>query len=498
MPAHTDLITEQPRPGATVVSPPVGPLDPYVPSVAKPWNARRVAHLYRRLGFGATLDQIQQGLLMSPSDLVDQLLDNAANLTQPPAPAWANEPQNPGNAIVEEQRRSMRHLWLEGMLGEGVRAKMAFFWHNHFVTKLLVYGCNAYLWSYYDLLHRYAFGNFREFTLEMGKNPAMLVFLNGNVNVVGEPNENYARELMELFTMGEGNGYTQADVVEMARALTGWTASFNDCTPPAFDPARFDNNPKTIFGKTDNFNFDSAHYLIFSERAEEVSRFVTGKIYKHFLYPTTFYPVIEGLAQTFRDNNWELLPVYKQLFKSEHFFDEQFFSSKIKSPMDVLLPLLKSAGAKYPDHVKPEWWDDISFYAQRLGQELFGPPNVAGWKEHRTWVNESTLTGRWNYAALITQFLQQNDQLKDNLRTIAKTLTNNSKDPAVITAALTEFYLRQELDAVQQQAAVLYFKSSIPENYFTNGTWNLDWDEAPGQIINLLIFLAKLPEFQLT
>ncbi len=484
-------------------TPPAGnSLAPYIPVPTKPWNARRVAHLYRRLGFGATVDQIQQGLALTPSELVDQLLDAAAALPPQAPPAWSawTTAEYAGNAgLMEAHRRELRHRWFADMLDEGLRAKMAFFWHNHFVTELLVYGCNAYMWSYYALLHQYALGNFRDFVLEMGKNPAMLVYLNSNVNEVGEPNENYARELMELFTMGESNGYTQQDVVEMARALTGWKASFNDCTPHFFDPAKFDNNPKTIFGVTDNFNFDSAHLLIFAERPIQVSEFIAGKIYRHFVCATPDTAIIKEMAATFRNNNWELLPLFKQLFKSEQFFEERFLNAQIKSPLETLLPVLKMAGAQAAVHVDPQWWDDITFWMDRLGQRfVYGPENVAGWPGQRSWLNESTLALRWNYVSLAMQFLGGNSQLQDNLRTLAKTLTNDSKDPALITAALVDFFLGQTLDPIYLDAAVEYFKAGIPAGYFTDGSWNLNWDEAPDQIINLFRYLARLPEYQLT
>ncbi len=476
-------------------------LDPYVPSAAKPWNARRVAHLYRRLGYGATYAQIQQGLQMTPSGLVDHLLDTAAALPAPTPPYWAEWDSTDyapfGFDKTEEHRRELRHRWMADMLGEGVRAKMAFFWHNHFVTKLIIYGCNAYLWSYYTLLHQKALGNFRDFVVEMGKNPAMLVFLNGNLNVVGNPNENYARELMELFTMGENNGYTQQDVVEMSRALTGWTASFNDCTPAVFVPDRFDNTPKTIFGVTGNFDPDGAHLLIFSERSSQVSNFIAGEIYQHYVHRTPVPEVIGALAETFRNSDWELLPMLRQLFKSEHFFEEDLLNAKLKSPVETFIPILKMAGATYPANVKTDWWNDITFWVQKLGQEFFIPPNVAGWQEHRTWVNESTLAARWKYATLATYFLANDTQIRENLRSIAKGLTNSSTDPIVVTAALVDYFTGQTLEPLYLQAATAYFKSGIPENYFTNGTWSLDSSQVPDQIISLLQYLVRMPEFQL-
>jgi uncharacterized protein (DUF1800 family) len=500
MPVHADAFTAEKH--SIAATPMVNdPLIPYVPTAAKPWNARRVAHLYRRLGFGATYAQIQQGLLMTPSALVDQLLDGAATAPQPVAPVWGNWTANQyggDTALIFEHIKELKRRWLIDMFGEGIRAKMAFFWSDHFVTQLSTYMCNSWLWDYYRLLHLHAFGNFKNFALAIGKSPAMLQFLNGNLNVVGEPNENYARELMELFTMGEGNGYTSADIVNMARALTGWQADDDDCAPATYNPAKHDNSQKTIFGQTGNFGFDDAHNLIFTARPDQVAHYIPTKIYKYFVYQNPDNQVIEGLAATFKNGNWELLPMMKQLFKSEHFFEEQLVNARIKSPMETFIPILKMTGVTYPVEITNDWLDEVLYYAYILNEELFEPPNVSGWKEHRPWINESTLTLRWQYATKTINLHLQNNSALGKLQQLALDLTNQSNDPAVVTAALIEFFTGQSLSTVHLQAAIGYFKSGIPENYFLDGSWNLFWDEVPEQILNLMKYLVKLPEFQLT
>lgn len=497
---ETVVLSKVARPSAP---PPVlDPLAPYVPTAEKPWNARRVAHLYRRLGFGATLAQIQQGLQMSPSELVDSLLDTAADLPIPDPPYWASYTSDdyeadPNPDLRFEHYAEMRRRWLGEMLDEGVRAKMALFWHNHFVTQLNVYGCNSYQWNYYSLLHEYAFGNFRVFAREMGKTGAMLVFLNGNENVAAQPNENYARELMELFTMGESNGYTQADIVEMARALTGWRANQYECTDPFFDPAQHDNGQKTVFGQTANLNFNTAHNLVFSARADQTAGHISEKLYKFFVYETPDKQVVEGLAQTFKTAGWELMPVLKQMLKSEHFFDEAQMTSRIKSPLETYLCLWKMAGATAAE-IEDNWWDAVSYWSYQVGQEIFNPVNVAGWPGHRKWINENTMTARWDYASGMAYLLTQNETLRENLRALAQALTNDSNDPALIAAALSEFFLGQTLDPVHLYIAVLYLKYGIPENYYQDGSWNLYWNEAPYQIVNQLYYMVRLPEYQLT
>ena len=266
----------------------------------------------------------------------------------------------------------------------------------------------------------------------------MLSYLNGNDNVAGNPNENYARELMELFTMGEGNGYSQQDIVEMSRALTGWRANEYQCTPPYFDPTKHDNSPKTIFGQTANFTYTTAHNLIFSARATQVSHYITGKLYRHFVASRLDNEVITGLAQTFRNSNWELMPVIKQLVKSEHFFEEAFIGARLKNPLESMLGILKSAGVTAPQ-VADNWWNALFYWSNLLGQEILNPPNVAGWKEHHAWLNESTLTARWNYSSSFAYFLTTDEAIRENLRSLALSLSSDSNDPDVIVRALTLF-----------------------------------------------------------
>lgn len=488
------------RPAPLTAPPLSNPLQPYVPSADKPWNAERVAHVYRRLGFGASLAQIEAGLQMSPGDLIDQILDTANDLGAPLPPYWGaytydDYAADPDQVFVH--RGELRRRWLSEMLDEGIKAKMALFWHNHFVTELDVYDCNSYLWSYFSMIHEHAFGNFRTFAREMGKNPAMLVYLNGDLNVVGEPNENYARELMELFTMGESNGYTQVDIVEMARALTGWQTNY-DCSPAFYESTLHDNGSKTVFGQSANYSFNAAHNLIFSARPDQVAAFISGKIYKYFAYNKIDPQVVAGLATTFKNGGWELMPMLKQLFKSEHFYEQSTMAALLRSPLEAMIPIWKSAGVASTQITNTDWWDGMAYWAYELGQDMFDPPNVAGWKGHRAWINESTLTNRWQFCNYTVYAMTEYEEIREQLRSLAQSLTNDSNNPELIAAALTRHFTGQELDPIYQKAAVLNFKAGIPENYFQDGSWNLYWDEAPYQIANLYYFLVRMPEFQLT
>lgn len=490
-------------------------IDPYIPSPQKPWNEQRVRHLYQRLGYGASQAEVQAGLAMSPSDLVDQLLDSVVNMPAPSPPPWANwvwadylnaanQDSDMASDLYFEHKDEMHYIWVNAMVNEGIRARLSHFWLDHFATEEEVYDCNSYMWAYYDLLNQQVLGNFRTFVEAMGKNPAMLVYLNNNINIADEPNENYARELMELFTMGENNGYTQTDVVEVARALTGWSTAdpYNHDTTLVFTAADFDSTSKTIFGQTGNWGYDEVHNLIFTLRQNQVADYMCGKFYRYFLYEEIDNTIVTALADTFKNNNFELLPVFKQFFKSEHFFEERFINARIKSPLECFISLIKNSGLSYPDDFVDTdngLLGTIAYYSQEVGQSIFNPTNVAGWTGHRAWVNESTLTSRWVFTELILyNYIGDSPAAKSKLQQLATALTNPGEtDEVLVTNQLVAHFMNTTLSPANAQAALDTFKGEIPENYFQDGTWNLYYNEVPDQVINLLAYLVRLPEWQL-
>lgn len=485
----------------------LGVLDPYVPSAEQPWTRERVQHLYLRAGFGADLATIDAGLALDPEQLVDQLIDQALAAPPPEAPFWGywsrQDYIDNGDVDMEmyfTHKYELRMRWTREMISDSFRSKLALFWHNHFVTEEEVYDCNAFMWAYYDLLHRQAFGNFRTFVEEMGKNPAMLVYLNGNRNFAAEPNENYARELMELFTMGEGNGYTQNDIVEVARALTGWWVNMYDCDPEVFFVAEnFDNTPKTIFGQTGNWGYDDVHELIFTARAQETAYHICEKLYRFYVYEKTDPAVVNALAQTFIDSGWEISTVLRQLFKSAHFFGDQLINTRIKSPFEVMVNLFTLTGMQAETDYPDEAISTLTYYAQEIGQETFNPIDVAGWPGYHTWLNENTMAFRWSFAGtFLFGYFAQNQNARNKLTQLALSLADGENgDEVLITQRLCRFFLQRELDEDLLQTAVQYFKGEVPENYFEDDQWNLYFPEAPYQVLNLLFFLTRLPEWQL-
>ncbi len=480
-----------------------GNISPYIPSPAKPWNKQRIEHLYRRMGFGATPEQVNAALLLTPSALVDQIVNQAVAMPLSPTPIWADYTLIPlyGYTSVEEfgdeardHMREWRRQLLTDMTVNGFRDKLVLFWHNHFVTGWSTYTCSKYLYQYHKCLQQFALANFKDFVYEIGKTPAMLMFLDGALSTKNNPNENYARELFELFALGEGVGYTQADIVAASRALTGWRASGGSCIDAWFDPTRFDTNSKTIFGQTGNWNYDDLNDILFQYRTSEVAHHICRKIYEHFIYPQADETIVSELATTFINSNFELSPVFKQLFKSNHFFDDIFIGTTIKSPAAYFVGLLHQLKISYDTSLLNYIADGCGL----LGQVLYEPVDVAGWPGHHAWITEDTLTRRWD---IVSDYLASgvNAATEDNWVQLAKDLTNDSNDPAIVAAAIADYLLPNGLsDENMYDIATQVFKSDIPENYFQDYSWNLDWSEVPDQIAALLGYLIRLPEFQLT
>ena len=475
-------------------------LTPYIPSGPNPWNIIKINHVFRRLGFGASQDRVDDALAMTPQDFIDNLVDTAYNLPETPAPIWGYYTLNDFTDF-ETENPAYTEAWRlqtgNDLITEDLRGRLAFFWMNHFVTEYEVYGYSPYLFQYYNVLQTHAVGNFKDLVHAIGINSTMLLYLNGFQNTNVEPNENYARELYELFTMGEGSGYTQEDIVETSKALTGYNHWIEVGGQIYFDASTFFDGDKTIFGQTGNWGYDDVIDILFQEKANVISFFICEKLYKFFVSPVVDEliktNIILPLAQTFRDNNFELVPVLKELFKSEHFFDERALGVVVKSPYDIIFNFANETEFFYDDSIM----NAFIYFAALFGQEMYDPLDVSGWQRDEDWINTSTLTGRWQFFELYVDFLFTNGY-EESLRDFAKDLSNNSNDPYYITMVIIDRLMSKELFTTEDyDTATDIFKWEIPQNYYDEGIWNLDWPQAPLQVSLLLKHIATIPEFQL-
>jgi len=473
-----------------------GTIAPYIPDSERPWNRHRLRHLFRRMGFGITPQDVEQLLPDNPLELVDQLLDQAQSAPLLPEPEWADWNVQDYENFQEEyapQLIEWSKLWLQDMIDNSVRSKLVLFWSNHFVTKIQSYLCPSYLYRYHRVLETHALGNFKDFVHAIGTTPAMLVFLNGVQNTRVEPNENYARELYELFTLGRDNGYTQEDITETARALTGYNGILVYCEEIEYVNFTHDNGEKTIFGQTGNWGYDDVINILFEQRAEEIATYICGKLYQHFVNPEIDADIVAELAATFLANDFELLPVYRQLFKSEHFFDDTNIGVVIKSPIDFHIQFLKETTIPYDDQIL----EYILYFSSSLGQRVYDPTDVSGWAGDRSWISNSTLTMRWQSMRFFIFTVYEN--APELLRQLAKLLAGaDETDPYMVTKTVVDAVLPKGL---QQQSEydnmTATFKMNIPQNYFDENSWNLDWETVPAQMGLLLDKITRQPEFQL-
>ncbi|MFK5959620.1 MAG: DUF1800 domain-containing protein [Lutibacter sp.] len=472
-----------------------GSINPYISSVQKPWDTRLIQHFYRRIGFGATSNEIAQALIQEPSLFIDEVIEKVYNLPSTIPPSWAYMKESDYTDIdtqMQEQHVEWYLKWENDMLVNPIRGRFTLFWSNHFVTRLEDYWCSSWMFDYYKVIQENSFGNFKNFVKEIGLAPAMLIFLNGYQNSAAEPNENYARELYELFTLGVNNGYTQNDIVETARALTGYTRIDEYCAPISFDINEFDHTEKTIFGRTGNWGYNDVIDILFEERGTQIANFICEKLYKYFISPEINSVIISELATTLITNNFELVPVYKQLFKSEHFFNDNAIGILIKSPFDLLNIHFRETEFS----TESEMLLNLVWFCSEIGQTMFEPVDVAGWQGNHDWINSSTLVGRWNAFDYFLWWTWEDN--KESFRDFVVNLVGESNNPSEITKIVVDHLLSNSLQTeLDYEIATDIFKDEIPQNYFDNNQWNLQWDTVPYQVIVLLFHIIRQPEFQL-
>jgi uncharacterized protein (DUF1800 family) len=342
------------------------------------------------------------------------------------------------------------------------------------------------------LIDQYGFGDYREFVREMTKTPAMLFFLNGFENTRENPNENYARELFELFTLGENNGYTQEDIVEASRALTGWNGWTTYCGGVEWVDWGYDDTDKTIFGRTGNFNYSSLIDILFEERGELIARFICGKLYNYYVNKAASEEIVEAMAQTFLANDFQILPVLRELFSSAHFFEETNIGVLIKSPMEVMVTFLRQGD--FGDFENRQGWGLWS--VANMGQYVGHPTDVAGWTGDRAWIDSNRLTLRWAFIDGFSWGIHNADET--TYPDFAKLLTDDSNAPEVIARTIVDYFVPRGLvSETAYETAIDVLKWDIPSNYYDTGEWNLNWDTASWQLTLLLRHIGRMPEAQL-
>lgn len=518
------------------------------------WDQNAVRHLLKRTTFGASRKDIQYFQSIGFAATINELLSSQYNEPAPPlkdynptasvAPdnsisigqTWVNDMSIDGT-LSSLRRSSFKKWWIGLMINQGrsIREKMTLFWHNHFATESVDVSIAQYIYKHHRLLRAGALGNFRDLVKKVTLDPAMLIYLNGQNNNKTAPDENYARELQELFVIGKGPnaGFTEEDVKAAAKILTGWRNN-NTKLESYFDLTRHDvtnktfsafYGSKTIVG-VNNVNGGEAELdqlidMLLSQK--EAALFICRRLYTWFVYynitPDIEREIIEPLADIFRKNNYEILPVLKTLISSEHFFNAANRGCQIKSPVDLMIGLSRELEIKFPSSeqvaVNYTLWNQFVSYLSSSQQDIGDTPDVSGWKAYYqaplfygNWINTDTMPKRLQYS----QNLITPGYTASGFKMIVPAIDyvkgfQYPSDPNKLLDEICNHLLGIDISASHKNQIKkdILLSGQIDDHYWTNA-----WDtymNAPGMtsntnyvnntLINLLKYIINLPEYQL-
>jgi uncharacterized protein (DUF1800 family) len=479
---------------------------------ASRWDFDAAAHLVVRAGFGGLPQEIERTLRLGPEKAVDSLINAPPENNLPPA--WAKpddqdelraqiqaavtleEKQMARKLLREKFGREMKeltHWWIERMVDapSPLVEKMTLFWHGHFATSGQKVRPAYKMWLQNETLRRNALGNFRTLVKAISRDPAMMVWLDLAQSKKENPNENFAREVMELFTLGEGH-YTESDVKEAARAFTGYRINQPEQTF-RFAERQFDPGMKTFMGKTGPWDGDQIVDIIVSR--PESALFIGAKIWKFFVYDDPDPKLVDALASEFRDARYELRPFLKSVFLSEEFYSSQARNSQIKSPIQFLVQALRTLPIPLPDS------NLVEFALRQMGQVPFFPPSVKGWDGGKSWINTATLAFRYKLAHQLVEGLNPQEIGLPKPPALEMTIPRPTSTAPLVVDQIVSLEDRMQPDALVQKLCLRSFQSS-PSKELREKFWDfLTTRELPlddHSIRELLLLMMTSPYYQVT
>jgi uncharacterized protein (DUF1800 family) len=444
---------------------------PCRPDPGNPWSRRLAAHLYRRAGFGADSATLDDAVKLGLAATVQRLCNPPA----PPAEFEKTIAVLAERTVAGGNSQQLAAWWLYRIQNtpDPLAEKLTLFWHGHFATSAAKVDKPQMMLDQNQLLREHAKGKFAEMVKSISRDPAMLIYLDSTSNRRIHPNENYARELMELFCLGVGH-YTETDVKEVARAFTGWEVLGDHFR---FDPSQHDKASKTFLAQSGNFDGKDAIRIILAQPA--APRFIAAKLIRFFVFdePTAPDTLIEPIANHLRESDFNIASAVEKILSSNLFFSPLSFGRKIRSPVELGMGLLKTLGIT-TNLIK------LNQSMSTLGQGLLFPPNVKGWDGGRTWINSSTLLGRANLAAqILTDDSTGFDRAGGSLAALAEHC--GAAEPQKLVDWLAELLVAAPLPAAARQTLV----------ELATGTASAD--DRKIRIPSVIRAMAALPEFQL-
>jgi uncharacterized protein (DUF1800 family) len=452
---------------------------PYHTSAEDPWTVERVGHLYRRAAFGATAAELEAGVNDGPEKTLDRLLAGGPGLEDFDKSTAALAE----NIAKANNGKQLSAWWLYRMLytPHPVKEKLTLFWHNHFATSNSKVQNSRHMLGQYELMRKHALGNFADLLREISKDPAMMVWLDTRASKKGNPNENYARELMELFSLGIGH-YTEKDVREAARAFTGWDIKAGKAV---FNDKEHDPGAKTVLGKTGSFNGEDIVGICLGRT--DTAPFIVAKLYR-FLVSETVPPtpeLIAPLADQFRKSGYDFAALVRTVLSSNLFYSPAVYRTRVKSPVEFALGIVRGLEG----HVGTS---ALAVALEELGQNLFYPPSVKGWDGGHAWLNGQTFLLRQNLALALTS--------TEDPR------FGNRTDPVVVAARLAksndqrvlEYFLRLFLQGDVPPSSRQRLQDYLGRSH--DQSVPVFWtaaDAADHRVRTLCYLVLTLPEFQL-
>lgn len=515
------------------------------------WTRAEIIHLLRRTMFGVREADIQTLQNMSMSQAVDYLLTNipaapaapvnnyeTSTYTDPTGIAagqtWVNAPYGTGG-LNGRRGDSLKAWWTGLMLNQNlsIQEKMVFFWYNHFSTEITSIFDARISYSYVAMLRQNSLGNFKSLVKQVTKHPAMLKYLNGYVNAQVAPDENYGRELQELFTIGKGNNpnYTEDDVKAAAKVLTGWRIN-NSTLTSYFDPAKHDTSNKqfssfynntVINGQTGMGGAAEADALvdmIFTKT--EAAKFICRKLYRFFVYYVIDVDVennvIAPLAQILIANNFEIVPVLQALFKSQHFFDTNNRGCFIRTPLDHILGTLRTFNVNISNTLAVEKtyaiWNYLRTDAANLALDLGDPPNVAGYpayyqvpEYYELWINSNTFPKRLAFTDMLnsTGFTASTGFfVKMNVLNFAAGFAQADDVDALVDYCV-QMLLGVDISATRKTSLKNILLGGQTSNAYWSGAWSnylanpnyANTNAVQPKLVSMMTEIMRMPEYQL-
>ena len=490
------------------------PLKDYTPVPITPsrrhttvdWNDDAAAHLLRRTLFAPTFSEITTTGADTMANTVDTIL---ADQDQPEPPGdWVTEPPPQFDSLTQEEIMELLQTyyqrqfeligwWMKRMATQplSIVENMTLFWHNHFATSLQGVFFPQAMYEQNAVLREHSLGNFRELLRRVTFGPAMMIWLDTNSSTVYHPNENFARELLELFTIGVDN-YTQTDVEEAARAFTGYRTngvntnySYNQATGFGnYWQQRHDFGPKTFLGQTGNFDGDDIIDIILQQ--DQTANFICEKIYKWFVYEVPDDAFVDEMATIFRNNNYEILPVMDHVFTSDHFYDENFRGCLIRNPLTVTQGIFRQFDIADED-IPFRYLIDLQHF---MGMIPNMPPNVNGWAGYRSWLNSITLPMRKLFTATITDgtnLFGGGFDFEPDVVALAQTLSDPNDAEAIVNDLAKLFFPLPISDNLENQLLYALLEGAAVYD------WDINDAGATQRLRNLIIYMMRKPEFQL-